>query len=195
MTRKKKHWLISDLVSRHVPDEGLDYQSQAAIDELKLGDMTQPDLFFVGNRSLVGIEIKLDAKADVEQIIKYATLFYFSKQNHKKICDCHLILIGKRTFPKFFKEKFGSIKELKSQFLIDRIPDVSWKGKINLKPHKERILNLAKAMSIEYHTYSDLNEILMAYEERIDKQNAYSQTLVKLFAGIKNELVTRKLAK
>jgi hypothetical protein len=41
-----------------------------------IGDFTQPDAFFVGNKNTISIEMKVGAKSSLEQVMKYGLLHH-----------------------------------------------------------------------------------------------------------------------
>ena len=170
------------------------YQYQSDIDALDLGDMTQPDAFFRGSNSLVGVEFKLNHKSNLKQILKYASLFYFAKNKYASIDNFNLLLIGKVQLPKFFKEKFPSIASMKSELSADVMSDYSKRKKIDLRPHKDAIVEIAREMNINYFTYKELNQKFNEIIKLLDVNHSYSQTIVRLFEGIQSELLDRGLS-
>jgi hypothetical protein len=187
--------IIKNITKSFDSSESLAYQSQKGVDALNLGDMTQPDVFFVGEKSLVGIEMKINAKCSVEQVIKYACLFHFASLQNTKLNNFHLVLVGPSTFQKLFSPTFQNNTELQKTITLEQIPAESKKGKINLDPHKPKILKLIKNMSIDFINYSDFSEKLNSIVENIDKSSDYSQTIFKLINGVNEELLSRNLTK
>ena len=156
---------------------------------------TQPDIFLKGKESLIGIELKLSAKSSIEQMLKYAMLFYFSGEHSGKSKACHLIYIGLTEFRNLFKGKDTKIHDLQQDLTVDDLPDKTRKGGLDLMPHKDNILNVAKNMTIDFINYQSLHDLFHYERNQIDTGTAYAETVAKLFDGINDEFLMRGLAK
>ncbi len=163
--------------------------------EIGIKDATQPDLFFDGKKSAIAIEMKINAMCNLEQVMKYALLFYFNNKKAQYHKNNHLILIGKKNIENLFKEKFTTTKSLKYNLNENLIPDITKKGKITLTHLKKDILNTSKTMSITFINYQQFFDVLKWLKRKIDTNSAYNDTVFKLINGIQEELTIRKLAK
>ena len=175
--------------------EKLEYQSIEDISLLNLKDSTQPDVFFKSNTDLFAIEFKLGTKSSIEQLLKYATLFHFTKLHHHNDFKCHLVYVGINSFDSIFKEKFSHIELIKDYLDLDHIPDVTKKGAIDLTPHKDEILNIAKNVNLSFVNYQQLHDLFDRSVSTLDTANPYAETIHKLISGMNNELIYRNLAK
>lgn len=187
--------IFNKIDCRFTGTEKLEYQSIEDISVLNLKDSTQPDVFFKSNTDLVAIEFKLGTKSSIEQLLKYATLFHFTRLHHQKNFKCHLVYVGVNSFDSMFKEKFSHIDLVQDQLELVHIPDVTKKGSIDLTPHKDEILNLAKDMSLSFVNYQQLHDLFDHRISALDTANPYTETIHKLISGMNNELIYRNLAK
>ena len=187
--------IFNKIDCRFTGTEKLEYQSIEDISVLNLKDSTQPDVFFKSNTDLVAIEFKLGTKSSIEQLLKYATLFHFTRLHHQKNFKCHLVYVGVNSFDSMFKEKFSHIDLVQDQLELVHIPDVTKKGSIDLTPHKDEILNLAKDMSLSFVNYQQLHDLFDHSISALDTANPYTETIHKLISGMNNELIYRNLAK
>lgn len=174
-------------------EDSYHYQGIEDLEKLQLNDATQPDILFVGQKSIIGVELKIHAKTTYEQILKYAMLFYFEQKHSEASKACNLVFFGRGTFSNLFREEISSIKELKSRFSIDMLPDTTRKGNISLLEHKEGIVDLAKSMTISFISYSELYNSLNDLKSEIDKYSPYYDAPLKLIDGMLNELEIRGL--
>ena len=127
--------------------------------------------------------------------MKYATLFHFTELHHEMEFAHHLIYVGRDNFSTMFKEKFFSIDIVQSAIEMAHIPDTTKKGYVNLIPHKERITKIAKNLHLSFVSYQELYNIFSYFVNYIDASNPFSETIIKLFSGINNELVFRELVR
>lgn len=186
--------IISQISPTYQSAEHLTYQSNESINNLNLNDATQPDIFFIGDQALVGIEFKVTVKTSIEQLLKYAMLFYFSQRRSGRNKACHLIYVGCGEMDSLFSEPtidFDSVKEALNENLL---PDRTKKGGVNLVDHKSNIVNLAKNMAINFINYQQLYQLFIHVKDEVDLSNPYAESVVKLFDGITEELIYRKLA-
>lgn len=191
--------LLNDLFNkidhRYINKDKLSYQSIEDISVLNLNDSTQPDVFFKSKTDLVAIEFKLSTKSSIEQLLKYAILFNFSELYHERKFKYYLIYVGCNNFNTIFKEKFPTIDLVQPALQIAHIPDTTKRGDINLMPHKEKIIKIAKDMNLSFVNYQGLYNILEDFIKSIDSNNPFSETITKLLSGMNNELIFRKLVK
>lgn len=169
------------------------YQSLKDIDKMNLNDATQPDMFFKGNKNLLGVELKLGAKTSMDQVMKYALLFHFSQKDDDTPKKNHLVYVGPGEFQNLFKDKNTTIQTIKDNMSLDLLPDKTKKGNLNLTNHKEAILKVAKQMSISYISYNEIYKLFEHLKSQIDISSQYSSTIIKLIEGMQNELSQREL--
>lgn len=187
------HQLLG-IIDNQINKDEYKLQNGNDIEKLNLGDATQPDLSFIGNNNLLAIEMKIGAKTDVDQIMKYALLFYFQqKQLNKEIAQNNLIYITPYKINNIFKDDITNEDDLKSHILNFEYPNETRKGKVNLQPHKNSMMQIAKSMNIKFITYQDLFDYIIVIRDSIDKTNPYSDTVISLHDGLLNELSSRNL--
>ena len=59
----------------------------------KYENVAQPDAFFVGEQSIVGVELKINNRASLEQIIKYTALMVMEEKKAKKEYNLGMLFI------------------------------------------------------------------------------------------------------
>ncbi|MCB1194402.1 MAG: hypothetical protein KDK90_28475 [Leptospiraceae bacterium] len=178
-------------IDKNIASDKYNFQSTKQINELELDDATQPDMFFIGEENQIGIEMKIGAKSSIEQVLKYAMLFYFNNLKSKRERKANLIFISKGDFSNLFPEKFENIIKLKQALNIEQIPDETKKGNNDLRTHKEGILNVAKQMSISFINYNDLNSLISKTKSQL-VESKYKDSVEMLFDGLIDEINARR---
>lgn len=153
-----------------------------------IGDFTQPDIFFVGYRNSIALEMKIGAKSSLEQVMKYALLHIKEQELSGIQKDYNLIYLGKGDFSSLWQEKFESVEDLKSAFEAYDIP--AEKSKIELTPYHNQIRQMVDKMSITYISYQDVYAFCRQHLSHVQ----HDRQLHKLLVGMMNELTERSLA-
>jgi len=144
---------------------------------------TQPDFFFIWEKSNIFIEMKINSKSSLEQLMKY--IFLHIKDCERTGEDKKLILIflAKWNFKNLFKEKYKDIWELKKEFQEFNIPKITKKWNNNLEKYFKKIKEIWKDMEIDFINYWEFKNFC------IKNKNSNE----KLFSWIIDELDNRKL--
>ena len=170
------------------------YQPRQNNQELYGKNVTQADMMLLDDSSVVAIEMKLDSKTSLEQLVKYAMLFAFEKEISGKDKNLHLIYLTKCEFPRMFKEKIVDMDDLTSKFDTTLIPDKTKSGNVELHGIKNEIVDVLKKMNICFITYTEFYNIIREIKDGIDTTERYSDMLISLTDGMLNELESRNLA-
>jgi len=144
---------------------------------------TQPDFFFIWEESNIFIEMKINSKSSLEQLMKYIFLHIKDCERVWKNKKLNLIYLAKWEFKNLFKEKFNNIDELKKEFQDFEIPKITKKGNNNLEEYFEKIKEIWKNMDIDFISYLDFKNFCIKNRKSNEK----------LFSWIINELENRKL--
>ena len=155
----------------------------------EIGDFTQPDVFFVGNKNTISIEMKVGAKSSLEQVMKYGLLHHKEYETSWIKKQYHLIYLGQGNFSSLWNEKFSSVNELKKAFSDYTIPEVSKKGWIPLADYEQAIKSMVADMTISYINYDDLRHFCSTNLPMV----SHSRQTSKLLQWMIVELEDRKL--
>lgn len=150
---------------------------------------TQPDFFFIWDKSNIYIEMKTKSKSNLEQLMKYAFLHIkdCERSNHKK--DLTLIFLWNWEFEKLWKEKYKNINELKSAFQRYAIPDEMKKWKVSLIEYKKQIKDLVQNINIWFLNYTQLQNFCLKNME----ENQNDEKLINLLSWLIEDIDNRKL--
>jgi len=154
-----------------------------------IGDFTQPDIFFVWEKNVVSLEMKLWAKTSLDQLMKYAFLHHMEQKTSWVNKSYHLLYLGKWSFSSLREEKFQDVDCVKKAFMQYSLPEVSNKWKHKLAEHSDIIKQMVADMTISYITYADL---YCFCEKHLDAMKDNYQ-IYKLLKWMMNELEERKL--
>jgi len=189
--------LISNLfgtIFHHTFKDNFSYNSATTREFIEsIGSVTQPDLLFYGQKSLVGIEMKISAKSSLDQLMKYLVLSLLENEAADSQKQFYLLFLGKGDFTDLFKEKFASIDEMRKAFLAHPIPKKSRNGGIILEHYEEKLRKLSQNATIAYLNYGDLVALLLAQREMYIDDTAGNEVIRKLIDGLIQEIRSRRL--
>lgn len=155
----------------------------------EIGDFTQPDIFFVGDKNTISVEMKVWAKSWLDQVMKYWLLHHKEQQTSGVEKAYHLIYLGQGSFSSLRNEKFEDVYALKQAFAEYEIPATSKKWKIPLAEYADTIKKMVAEMSISYISYADLKQFCADHLEETE----HNRQIHKLLSGMMEELESRKL--
>ena len=150
---------------------------------------TQPDFFFIWKETNIFIEMKINSKASLEQLMKYIFLHIKDCEREKTEKKLILLFLWKWEFKNLWKEKYKDIDELKEKFLNYKIPDETKKWKVDLIKYKKKIKKFSEDMDIWFLNYTYLRNFCF---ENIEK-NKNDEILIKLLNWLVEEIERRKL--
>jgi hypothetical protein len=150
----------------------------------------QPDFLFEGQESRIAIEMKIDEKTSLEQIVKYALLLRFHQGEGDKpmlpfllyLCrDCKKVWRNGLTFSTFH----------------DALSNVNYTGTIQRYATKsglsqEEVVSLARELPVAHLTYTEFSKFLHGEIEGLHSCEG-AMTLRNLVNGLISELATRGL--
>jgi hypothetical protein len=179
--------LFSDLFGTTINDNFFFSSQDTRTFVNSFGAVTQPDLFFMGKKTLLFIEMKVESKTSLEQFMKYLLLSIITDEHEgKRRRPLYLLYIGKYDFDHLFQEKFASVEEAKAALIKMSLPEKTKNGGRDMRPYHENIRKSAKNVRLSYRTYTDLYALL-----RTKLQEQHNETVTKLMEGMCNEMEMR----
>jgi hypothetical protein len=157
-------------------------------------NVTQPDIFFAGQNSSVGVELKLGSKLTLEQVLKYAVLSIHEQAHFGAKKDFYLLFMGRGEFENQWKERFPDIESMKTALSSVRLSETgkSWAKKFDGRD--EEILEAARNTKFGFMNYETFAITLSKFNQSIDLASPYATTISELFNGMSAELRERELA-
>ncbi|MEP6644474.1 MAG: hypothetical protein ABJA69_08240 [Acidobacteriaceae bacterium] len=134
--------------------------------------------------AIVSIEMKLKSKSSIDQVTKYALLGLVMKKREQQQKQHYLLLLGRGTLEKQFKEKFGTIDDLKQALSKSDISGFlsrksKWQG------DKERFGEILRAMKIVFWNYESFSKFLQDARPSDADKSLGAEVFRKLFDGFK----------
>jgi hypothetical protein len=161
----------------------------AADSKVLYSKLCQPDAFFLGTKLRACIELKVGAKLDVQQVIKYAALMRLYSRDLSM--PNRLILLG----PKTFRDLWGrssidseeKLREAIGCFESEKLERRLRKFESSLDEAKR----FANSLELQFMPIPEFEEILSLELASLDARNPGDEVYVKLLSGMLDELQRR----
>jgi len=156
------------------------------------GNVTQPDIASFGEGEVLAVEMKVDARCDLDQVRKYLLLAALEGAEVPADTRFGLGFLGPRDCRSFFREGFADVEEVRAAVLSRPIPDSL--GNMATAPHADGIREIAGRCSLQYRSYAELDAQLDGRCVALDAGDPGAETLLRLVGGFRGELRARGLA-
>lgn len=194
--RRVPGWLFPEVNAENA-NESYEVYGQEILDRYGAGvdNVTQQDLFFVGQRHLLAVELKIGAKSELMQIAKYALLFAMEEEQSGKRERLSLVyLTPDKPFEKVWREGFEDLQKLQHA-AASYVPDLSrkpglrkWFGK-----YADGTRDVLGRMSLSHTTYPQFGERVGQFRSELQPDRPGDETLINLIDGLLVELAQRNL--
>jgi len=121
--------------------------------EFGLKNCMQPDFLFVSKAEVVSMEMKVNAKCDIDQVLKYALLGLAVETQQKVEKGHYLVLLAPGEFSEMFKERFESTEKLRGAIANQDLPSFLLNKPAPFREQPERLKQLAEQMRISFWNY------------------------------------------
>jgi hypothetical protein len=156
-----------------------------------MNNITQPDGFYVGPKSVLCVEMKLNDDTRLEQIAKYAMLMLEEERRAKTRKELALLFIVPANRKKHFESRYtGRPAELAVE-IVERSKNLIIKKPIDKKVVSEPQAYLDVLRRIRYGvlSWSDLAARLERVARRSDDKSPEGQTVARLLDGLREQLL------
>ena len=179
-------------------DERFEFLGQEIGDRYGFGNanITQQDVFLVGDQTLLMIELKVAAHTDLLQVAKYALLAALEERETGRRDQLLLLyLTPEKPFHKFWKEGFSNRGEMLEalRYYNPALTEKKLLAKV-FTDHHQTVADVMGRMEIGFMTYEGLANILTIERDRLDPTTMGDETLIRLIDGLLAELRARNLA-
>lgn len=155
-------------------------------------NVTQPDAFFVSERSAVGVELKLRSPSSPEQIAKYATLLAWWEESTgtRKSQLGLLFIVPDAARNEVHWRKCGLEYPVIDRTFLAR----EWKLPMNsrlrefIEKHRDEVESVLDRMKLCLISWEQLRQSLWGLQASLDKARAGDQTLERLIVGFVAQL-------
>lgn len=164
-------------------------------DLFNLTKIIQPDLLLRNETLNFSIEMKIDAKSTLQQVWKYALLHWLEEQDTHNPKSSALLYIGKGAFRTLWAQRYETAERLMAAALAMDVEELEEKA--TRKSTREIVWPEVRAVlertRISLLSYPDFDRFLLEYTDAYSAQDPATETLRKLFDGLRAELVDRGL--
>lgn len=161
----------------------------AADSKVLYSKLCQPDAFFLGTKLRACIELKVGAKLDVQQVIKYAALMRLYARDLS--VPNRLILLGPKTFRDLWgrssidseeklREAIGSFESEKLERRLQKFESSLDEGK-----------HFANSLKLQFMSIAEFTDILSSELASLDVCSPGEEVYAKLLSGMLDELQRR----
>jgi hypothetical protein len=148
-------------------------------------NVTQPDGFFVSERSIICVEIKLTAISSVKQILKYASLIALEERRSHRRKNIGLLYVAPEQRAEKLWKSLGLTGASLDQNILASTDTQAFNNSIRTiiesdREHFEEILGRLKLAVI---SWSELYQRATNEKDSLDQQDSAQQTLYRLLDG------------
>ena len=158
--------------------------------------MVQPDLFFLSEKDVVFIELKVSARSSIDQVLKYASLSLavdkITGVNHEH----HLIFIGPDQFKDLFNDHIDRPETLKLA-MLNEVEHFDMRSEVMSNvAYRPNLVQIINTMLITFISYQDVVNFMRTEIKDIELKTEAEEIYLKLLHGLIDELCSahRRLA-
>ena len=181
-------------------DGGFKLWGREVDSELKLANVMQPDFLFVSNEACVSMEMKINAKCSVKQVMKYALLGLAVEDKDAVLRSHYLIILGKGGLPKQFKEQFETTEAVEQELHkadVEQFLSGKSSGFLSetakYEERKDRLCEIIRDMKIAFWNYERFSKFLNDVTPPDLDESPGAQVYRKLTDGLLSEFECRGL--
>lgn len=155
-----------------------------------MDNVMQQDGFFVSPSTLIGVELKLEAKPSPVQIVKYAAMMTSEEIFSERRREHGLLFIIPESSLSDYWAKCGlKGPEIDSSF-IESVPSMDLNKRIReiIEKHAYHFHSLLEGLKLAVVTWSTLREELLEIESYLDPSQLGEQTLQRLIVGFRSQI-------
>ena len=157
-------------------------------------DPTQPDIFLNGRRSNIAIELKVKAKSNVDQVVKYLLLHYLNEGYSSTQKQFFFLYLSPGGFSNLWRPSIRNREELDELVRHYDFQEIEKKTKYLGNVNWDDVLAVWQRTYFSARSYAEFHSLLLSYRQNIRRYCPSNETLQKLLDGMINELELRHLA-
>jgi hypothetical protein len=156
------------------------------------GNVTQPDVACYGEGEVLAVEMKVDARCDLDQVRKYLLLAALEGAESPADTRFGLGFLGRGDCRSFFREGFADVEAVRAAVLAQPMPATL--GTMATATHADAMREIAAGCSLQYRSYAELDAHLGGRCAGLDPADPGAETLLSLVRGFRGALEARGLA-
>lgn len=151
-------------------------------------DPTQPDIFLASDKACFSLEVKIGAKSDLEQVVKYALLHATHDKRHGSAHQSRLLYLTPRPVGKTWKEGFEDVRSMQTALESFGYERFLLKSGMAHEISAEDLKAAAVAMEVSHMTFAKFRRITEEHAFRIPREAPYADCASALMDGLLSEL-------
>jgi hypothetical protein len=156
-----------------------------------LQNATQPDFLFTSPHSTFSIEMKIKAKSDLAQVLKYAMLALSVEKRDGKRRTHSLVFLARGPFSKLWRQGYATVDDLRLALEAEKHSFLGRRPAI-ARQLEDRYFEIVSSISIGFMTYDTLAGLMSSEIDTTDSTKG-AQVYRNLVGGMVNELNRRGL--
>jgi hypothetical protein len=157
-----------------------------------LGAM-QPDFLFESSSEVVSIEMKIESKSNVSQLLKYALLGLAVEMKREAPRQHLLVLLGCGGFDGMWEEKFRDLAAMRSGINATDLNAFLQKMPPPFRSHSAQFTRIVDELQVACLNYRQLADFLRAAYPPENDVTTGAEVYRKLLGGMLHELSVRGL--
>lgn len=157
------------------------------------GDVMQPDVFLRSASDVFCIEMKIGAKCDIEQVVKYAVLGMACEIDDGLPRQHHFGLLGRESLRRQWALKIEDIDALRQRLREADLQAILKRCPAHLRSSGARLREIVDSMALGFLNYSDLARFLESQQPPDTDRTEGAAVYRNLLQGFLGELESRKL--
>ena len=157
-----RNGLFEEALGRQITGEFIMAGSLDDVDKTyELHNAVQPDFLFLTDDTTVAVEMKIEAKSSVTQVLKYALLALAIERNAGRKMQHFLIFLGPNGFSDLWRKGPASVDDLRRKLRDEQ--ETFWKGHAKkFQEHESQFPEIVASLSIGFISYQTLANLLDA---------------------------------
>lgn len=162
--------------------------------EFALEKAMQPDFLFVSDAEVVSLEMKVNAKSSVSQVLKYALLGLAVELHVGGPRRHHLAFLGRGEFADLWHERFASAVELRLAIARTDLGSFLRTQPGRFSERARRFSEIVSSLDLGFISYPLLASFLRDAAPPDDDHAEAAEVYRRLIGGVLEELRRRQLA-
>jgi hypothetical protein len=184
------HKLFNDVF-----DHPFEMHGRNVDDDLGLQNSVQPDFLFLSDREVISIEMKIEAKSSLDQVLKYASLGLAAEMRDGLARKHHLGFFGVGNFSNLWRAKFPSTTELKCALTKQDLFAFLKKRPQRFRSQQGRFNEIVQQIALSFLSYRDLAEFLKTELPASPDAGQATEVYRNLISGLLSEFDRRQLTR
>jgi len=161
--------------------------------DFALAGSVQPDFLFESSEEVISIEMKIEAKSSISQVLKYALLSLAVELERREARQHFLVYLGREKFSRLWREGFTNPSDLQVVLADIDVASFLEKQPVRFRSHAQRFGEIVRGLAVGWLSYTDLAEHLVACMPAPSDESDAAEVYRNLLGGMLYALSSRNL--